>query len=148
MIRYVVGDATRPNGHGPRIVAHVVNTIGAWGAGFVVAVSRRWPEPESEYRNARPSLGGVQYVPVGDGIVVANMVAQRGVGGGRPLRYGALARCLDDVARYALTHEASVHMPRVGCGLAGGAWSIVEMLIEESLVDRGIDVTVYDLEAP
>ncbi len=32
------------------MVAHVCNDIGGWGKGFVLAVSRRWPEPEAAYR--------------------------------------------------------------------------------------------------
>ena len=45
-------------------------------------------------------------------------------------------------------HElgASVHMPRIGCGLADGEWSKVEPLIEEHLCEAGIAVTVYDFE--
>lgn len=39
---------------------------------------------------------------------------------------------------------ASVHMPRIGCELAGGKWFRVEPLIQERLVGRGIAVTVYD----
>ncbi|MQY33582.1 hypothetical protein SRB17_15430 [Streptomyces sp. RB17] len=39
---------------------------------------------------------------------------------------------------------ASVHMPRIGCGLAGGTWSRKEPFITERLVKRGIEVTVYD----
>ncbi|MFJ5832567.1 hypothetical protein [Streptomyces sp. NPDC093089] len=45
-ITYVRGDATAPHGKGVKIVAHVCNDLGGWGKGFVVAVSRRWPEPE------------------------------------------------------------------------------------------------------
>ncbi|MEU4464677.1 hypothetical protein AB0G20_13345 [Streptomyces sp. NPDC024017] len=39
---------------------------------------------------------------------------------------------------------ASVHMPGIGCGLAGGKWSRVEPLGQERLARRGIRVTVYD----
>ncbi|GAB2849173.1 hypothetical protein GCM10027074_14910 [Streptomyces deserti] len=39
---------------------------------------------------------------------------------------------------------ASVHLPRTGCGLAGGTWSRVEPLIAGRLVKRGTPVTVYD----
>ncbi len=39
---------------------------------------------------------------------------------------------------------ASVHMPRIGCGLAGGKWSRVEPLVTERLAKRDIAVTVYD----
>ncbi|MEU2680946.1 hypothetical protein ABZ638_29070 [Streptomyces sp. NPDC007107] len=40
---------------------------------------------------------------------------------------------------------ASVHMPRIGCGLAGGTWARVEPLVTGRLVARGIEVTVYDV---
>ena len=37
-------------------------------------------------------------------------------------------------------------MPRIGCGLAGGKWSVVEPLIEQQLVAAGVAVTVYDYD--
>jgi hypothetical protein len=52
---------------------------------------------------------------------------------------------LAKVAQKALELEASVHMPRIGCGLAGGEWSRIEPLIVNSLCEKGVDVTVYDL---
>jgi len=39
---------------------------------------------------------------------------------------------------------ASVHMPRIGCGLAGGDWNVVESIINRTLTLRDVDVTVYD----
>ena len=46
MLTYVNGDATRPQGEGPKFIIHCCNDIGAWGAGFVMAVSRRWGSPK------------------------------------------------------------------------------------------------------
>jgi hypothetical protein len=40
-IQYIAGDATAPIGDGNKIIAHVCNDIGAWGAGFVLAISKR-----------------------------------------------------------------------------------------------------------
>jgi hypothetical protein len=40
--------------------------------------------------------------------------------------------------------SATVHMPRIGCGLAGGRWERIEPLIIASLCDRDIVATVYD----
>ena len=54
--------------------------------------------------------------------------------------------CLQQVAVRAQELAASVHMPRIGCGLAGGDWSKVEPLIEAALCANGIAVTVYDFE--
>lgn len=50
-LTYQIGDATQPNGDGPRIIVHVCNDVGGWGKGFVVAVSKRWREPERRYRS-------------------------------------------------------------------------------------------------
>ncbi|HJZ91139.1 MAG TPA: hypothetical protein VKE40_09720 [Gemmataceae bacterium] len=75
------------------------------------------------------------------------MVGQRGIKRGKsgpPIRYEAVAECLERVAAKALELGASVHMPRIGCGLAGGEWSKIEPLIEQRLCDRGVAVTVYD----
>ena len=44
-INYVKGDATSPQGTSPRVLVHVCNDLGAWGKGFVVAVSKKWPAP-------------------------------------------------------------------------------------------------------
>ena len=47
---YTIGNATQPEGR-PAIIVHVCNDVGAWGRGFVLALSRRWPEPERRYRH-------------------------------------------------------------------------------------------------
>ena len=38
-IAYVQGDATQPQGTGARIIVHICNDIGGWGAGFVLVHS-------------------------------------------------------------------------------------------------------------
>lgn len=154
-IRYVKGDATEPMGDGPKIIAHVCNDVGGWGAGFVLALSRRWAGPESEYRawygdraHNDFALGAVQLVPVENELWVANIIGQEGLvatAEGPPVRYQAIEAALQDLSDEARARAASVHMPRIGCGLAGGEWAAVERIIERTLVSAGIDVVVYDL---
>ena len=65
-------------------LVHICNDIGKWGKGFVLAVSKRWPSPESIYKQAftgvsKPQLGDVQFIQVEDDIVVANIIGQAGV---------------------------------------------------------------------
>lgn len=156
-IRYATGDATAPPGSGPRIIAHVCNDIGAWGRGFVMALSKRGPEPEAAYRawhRDRASndfaLGAVQLVPVHENLWVANMVGQHGIrraGGLPPVRYDAIGEALGRLGEHAVRLGAAVHMPRIGCGLAGGRWEDIEPLLEKQLSARGVAVTVYDLPA-
>lgn len=154
-IQYKIGDATSPQADGPCIIVHVCNDIGGWGRGFVVALSNKWKEPEREYREwyrrkSEPSfeLGQVQFVEVEAQLWVANMIGQRDTrrrGGRPPVRYEAIREGLGRVADFAHDHSASVHMPRIGCGLAGGDWAEVERLIKDTLCGRSISVTVYDL---
>jgi O-acetyl-ADP-ribose deacetylase (regulator of RNase III) len=154
-IKYIVGDATQPVGEGSKIIVHVCNDIGGWGRGFVVALSKRWPEPEQCYRawhsggEKTPfALGEVQLVQVGEAIWVANLIGQRDVRTVRgipPVRYEAIRKGLRRVAEAARRLEASVHMPRIGCGLAGGKWEEVSNIVEGELAKSGVSVTVYDL---
>ncbi|MCX4903663.1 macro domain-containing protein [Streptomyces sp. NBC_00878] len=153
-ITYVRGDATVPLGKGVKVIAHVCNDIGGWGKGFVLALSNRWPEPETAYRRWHREragndfgLGATQFVKVDRYVWVANMIGQRGTKTGSkgvPVRYEAIDAALVPLADRAVELGASVHMPRIGCGLAGGKWSRVEPLITERLIGRGIAVTVYD----
>ncbi|MBV1938011.1 macro domain-containing protein [Streptomyces sp. BV286] len=153
-ITYVRGDATVPLGRGVKLIAHVCNDIGGWGKGFVLALSNRWPEPEAAYRRWHREragndfgLGATQFVEVGRYVWVANMIGQRGTRTGSkgvPVRYEAIDAALVPLAEKAVELGASVHMPRIGCGLAGGKWSRVEPLITERLLKKGIAVTVYD----
>jgi O-acetyl-ADP-ribose deacetylase (regulator of RNase III) len=155
-IQYLQGDATQPVGSGPKIIAHICNDVGGWGRGFVVALSQRWPQPEAAYRDWYRGrhdgndfeLGAVQIVAVEEDLFVANIIGQHGIrptADGPPVRYGAIEAGLSDLADEALALGASVHMPRIGCGLAGGQWERVESIINRTLLASGIETTVYDL---
>ena len=97
----------------------------------------------------RFTLGAVQFVNVENELYVANMIGQHGIykdsKGLPPIRYDAVRQCLKEVALFAIDHKASVHMPRIGCGLAGGKWELMEQIIKEELITKEIAVTVYDL---
>ncbi len=172
-IEYVVGDATRPRGPGPKVICHCVNDIGQWGSGFVLALRARWPQPERAYRawhregssaletsleglpanefRASFNLGSVQFVQVEPQLWVANVVGQHrniSVGERYPIRYGALEDGLRLVAAFCHNKQATAHMPRIGAGLARGDWIRIAEIINVTLVTAGIKVTVYDLEKP
>ncbi len=145
-VTYLKGDATQPQGEGKKLIVHVCNDIGAWGAGFTRALSQRWAQPEAAYRSRSSyELGVVEYVPVDQDTQVVNMIAQAGIGrSSQPrVRYPALEQCLLQVGFDAQVLQASVHMPRIGCGLAGGKWENVEPIIQRVLFD--VPVFVYDL---
>lgn len=162
-IKYVYGDATQPQGDGKKMIVHVNNDLkpGAWGSGFVIAVTNRFgKKPETAYRNwsrdgkdkntgAPYRLGSIQAIPVTDDIIVVNMLAQKGIqsrNGVPPVRYGAIRRCLRKVANIAKKHNASIHAPKFGSDRAGGKWETIEQIIKEELCSKDIPVTVYNFK--
>jgi len=158
-ILYQKGDATSPATEGNNIIAHVCNDIGGWGKGFVLAISAKWKEPEKYYRQwykdgadtigAKFELGQIQLVQTGNNIWVANMIGQRDIhtkNGVSPIRYDAIEQCLDKLSTKAKELDATVHMPRIGCGLAGGQWEEIEPLIIKTLSSNSISTYVYDFK--
>jgi O-acetyl-ADP-ribose deacetylase (regulator of RNase III) len=154
-IHIVRGDATALSHARPKdrkYLVHIVNDAGFWGKGFVLAVSRKWPFAKTAYRRHWHlcKLGSTQRISVGGHVVVVNVFAQHGLRGPKnpvPLRYGALRRALRELGSWMVRRDeaCSVHMPRIGCGLAGGEWGKVEEIVKETLVEQGVKVWVYDL---
>jgi len=174
-ITYKTGDlfADLPAGRNT-IIAHVNNDGGAWGAGFVLAVSHHYPLAEQAYFEwaavhpvtdplagmpaagdpaicnypvtDRFCLGAVQLVRVAENVYVANMVAQGGrTRGSRAVRYNHLCRCMDSLIAPARKLKASIVCPLFGAGIGGGDWKVIEQLIVDSWVSYAIPVTVYQL---
>nr|QBK93094.1 MAG: hypothetical protein LCPAC403_02280 [Pithovirus LCPAC403] len=150
---YLKGDATYPEKYLERkdeikVIIHVCNDIDKWGRGFVLALSKRWSKPKISFHSMKKELGTISICPIEQtNICVVNMMAQRGIykqNGIEPIRYGALETCLKEVAKTFKDYvsKVSIHLPRIGCGLAGGNWGIVQGLIEKNLVEKGYTVCV------
>lgn len=177
-IKYVEGDLfdhllSSPD---PIFLPHVVNSIGVAGSGFVVPLCRHYPVVRRAYtawhsglempdevriRNIPKdfALGAVQFVEVQQypQIVIANMVAQRGVGGPRPLVDDALATAMQRVAysfhlfrtQYTRLYgpaEFRIFAPMFGAHRAKGSWDEIEQYIQMFWVDDDIDVTIFYLK--
>jgi hypothetical protein len=173
-LSYLVGNALAPR-VANTIIAQGNNSCGDWGAGFVVAVDKLSPVPKDMYLDwakngffytkdvaCRPSLdvtkrqvpfqlGEIQLVKISDSPkqYIANMITQKNTGNFYhmiPLRYDSVRECFFRLflAADKLSID-TVSMPRIGCGLAGGEWECVEELINQELIDNGINVDIYDL---
>ena len=142
LLRYVEGDLFEPllalGTHQTVLVPHVCNNRGKWGKGFVVPLGRTFPAaqdaylnwhagkppPEATYFGGRTfQLGATQALEVKTAprIIVLNMIAQE-MGGPRPLRYNALATCMDHVAEAyrGMPTGPEIRCPMFGSALAGG----------------------------
>jgi O-acetyl-ADP-ribose deacetylase (regulator of RNase III) len=152
MITYLQGDATKPIK--PNfVICHVCNNRGAWGAGFVLALSKMWKEPERSYREWFESksdtfqLGNVQFVSVLPDVWAQNNYRRRKDSPDTVfLDYDALNTALEKVCSFASERELSVHMPRIGCGLAGGKWDLIEPIIKVHSDAKSVEVYVYDFQ--
>jgi hypothetical protein len=160
--KYVVGNLFEliPN-HGPEtqtppvVIPHICNDLGGWGSGFVVPLGKLYPEAEAAYRRWHSHRFDSSAGPWSNSIV-ANMIAQHGTvtrpmdddPNRPPVRYTALAACMSKVANYIahLPQGTAIHAPKFGAGLAGGNWDLIEELIREEWLDRGIPVTIYSLD--
>jgi O-acetyl-ADP-ribose deacetylase (regulator of RNase III) len=153
-ITYIRGDATNPRGSDQKLLVQIVND-GAFtwgGGGFAASVKRRWGSAQKMFTSQVTSdshalkIGNVVICNLEPTLSLINVVAQKGYGASsRPrIRYGALRNGLLQVIDLAKNRNASIHMPRIGTGLAGGSWPVIEEIITEVLIGAGIKVFVYD----
>ena len=115
-IKYIKADATFPQSEGNIIIPHICNDIGAWGKGFVLALSKRWKAPEKQYKLWYQEkegfvLGAVQFVQVEENIWVGNIIGQHKIQeekGIPPIRYEAVREGLEKVASFAQEKQACI----------------------------------------
>jgi Zn-dependent peptidase ImmA (M78 family) len=151
-VEHLVGDATQPRGGERKLILQIVNDkTPRWGAGFALAVRKKWPHVQNDFikwaEKHHLKLGEVHVAPAEADIDVVSMIAQHGYGPSAHarIRYGALRHAFDRIVDLARAQRASIHMPRLGSGQSGGSWWIVSELIRETLISNSLRVTVYDL---
>ena len=154
-LKYIKGDATDPIGTGPIFIPHVCNDIGAFGAGFAMALAIKWDHVKQAYLDKGDwALGTNIYVKATKDITICHMISQHKLvnkDNPHPLRYVALISCMKGVRggiRVGVKEnglDGSIHTVKFGSGLAGGFWPVIEQLIKEIWVEQGIDVTIYEL---
>ena len=137
------------------IICHIVNNKAKWGKGFVTSLNKSYPLAKEEYLkfcsmyDAETLLGKVFFYKVRDGLYIANVFSQDGYKKNRKdenryIKYDVLEVCLEKVAYFSLINRFSIQMPRIGAGLGGGEWSVIEEIIKEKICYYGIACKVLD----
>lgn len=155
-IDFIKGDATLPKIDlpGVHVIAHCCNDVGQFGAGFVVPLAKQYPGVKQDYKsyikNTENPLGTVfMFKTKNENLWIANIIGQHGlvpINGEPPVRYSALKEGFLQTVKFFKTEQIHFHMPRLGCGLAGGEWSNVETILNEILLFNNVEtMTVYDL---
>ena len=157
MLHYIKGDLLEvKNG----IIGHGVNCQGVMGSGLALGIKNKYPSVYEAYMQrvmhapfASSLLGTVQvvstlpdgvYDPKGDTVLVANIFTQNKYGkdGKRYLDYEALYVGFEKLYNRSSMYDLPLCIPKIGCGLAGGDWGIVSLMIEKAYPK---DVYVYEL---
>lgn len=149
----VFGDATQPRGNGNKIIVQVLNSHGALGSGFGKSMAKKWPKSKNEVdlwkkNKAKFKLGNNKMTQLNEDTHVFQMIVQKGLfpkKGETLLRYLLLRKGLIELRQRADILDASVHMPRIGAGQAGGNWTLISGIVYEELVQEGVEVTIYNL---
>ena len=131
-----------------RFILHGCNAQGVMGAGFALQVKKQYPfaykEYMSIYKEKGLSLGETQFVKCRDRTII-NSVTQHHYGrtqGVRYVSYDAIAMSLAMVEE--TLYGETVAMPKIGAGLAGGDWNVIESIIESEL--KTVQPIVFTLD--
>lgn len=153
--KYIQGDITETE---LKYIAHGVNCQNTMGSGVAKALFTKWPEVKENYHvycntmieryqyKPKDFLGWAQLVNT-NGPTVFNCFTQENYGydGKRYVNYTAIvdafANLISQEAMGVITGPIAI--PKIGCGLAGGNWTFMEQLINDTVTDQ-IEIWVYD----
>lgn len=138
-------------------IAHGCNAQGVMGSGVALQIKKKHPYAYKKYKEhcdihrtgelpTEVMLGDIIPARGTSGKTIVNMITQDHFGSvGRHVNYIALVSCLQNLVKYG-GESITVAIPRIGAGLGGGDWNIIERLIEDfEELNPSIEFTVYDL---
>lgn len=150
MIKIVEGDILQAT---EDFIGHQVNCQGVMGAGLAKQIREKYSNVYKEYqlycdsfKQDRQQLLGQCLIVEADDKYIANIFGQLGYGRTeQQTDYVSLEIGLKKLKEIAYEHNKSIALPYgIGCGLAGGSWSIVYELIQYVFEDY--DVTLYKFQ--
>lgn len=145
MIKYINGDLFDTDCD---IIMHGVNCKGGFGSGVAATVRNLYPKARHYYLDKFDTegwkLGEVQFVPQWNNKVIANCATQDNYlpRGECHVDYVAVSACMEKVLAFAKENSYTIAMPKIGAGLAGGDWTIIEKVINSTIGDTEVKVYV------
>lgn len=157
MITYHKGDLLKSMCN---FICHQVNcNPGVMGAGIAKQIKDVFPEVYSAYKKAlnekgsEGCFGTVLFVPVTHEITVANMFSQFDVYPRNVVHtdYDAFRKCCNSIKQLVFnlwgtgTSNCRIGFPyKIGCGLAGGDWSIISQILEEEFAGPHWNIEIWE----
>ena len=148
MITYLTGDLFTS---GADAIAHGVNTYGQMDGGIAVQFKNQFPNMYNAYNHLCDDTGlrggGVfPWYVSNDDQWVYNLVTQ--IPPGRNARYTFVAASMSRMFEHAYENFVqSIAMPKIGCGIGGLEWPVVENIIDDltTAYECEIDIEVWSL---
>jgi O-acetyl-ADP-ribose deacetylase (regulator of RNase III) len=153
-LEYVKGDAVKALQEGKvDFLMHCCNAQGVMGAGIALQVREAFPESYAYYKHWCETSGKGQWL-LGRNVVhsnVINAIGQHKTGRGKQVHYGAIAKCIAELGEDDRIRNVGIGMRPtkiavpylMGCGLAGGDWTVVEELLQAK--PSFVSIYVYHL---
>jgi len=143
--KYIKGDITETE---LKYIAHGVNCRNVMGSGVAKAIFTKWPDVKNNYHKYFERygyLGEIHEAYSDSKVSIINCFTQDKFGnsGKKYVNYAAVVTCFEKLSRLIPKNEI-LAIPKIGCGLAGGDWNIVEQLINDTVGDE-LEIWVYEL---
>ncbi len=134
MVKHVIGDIMSPPAP-VNIIVHGCNCFHRMKSGVAGLISAKWPEVakadiEFTKYGDRGKLGQILEVPVAPNFSVINAYTQYDYGTDTPkIDYAAFEKAMSLVYEHFALPWNLIAMPKIGAGLAGGDWQILEKIL-------------------
>lgn len=117
------------------IICHQVNCKYVMGAGLAAAIRKKYPLHYEDYIKTDAHLGELVTTQMSDDLYIVGIYGQLRYGRDkRYTDYEALEKGLTAVGVLSSSLGLPVYLPYgIGCGLAGGDWTIVKTIIDKVL---------------
>ena len=135
-------------------IAHGVNCSGGFGSGIAGQIALKYPTVKWDYliqMKKGINLGEIYGSIVGDNRIIYNCATQLKYGRhpldeklGMYCSYDAIKSVALELEMISRLCHVSIGIPKIGAGLAGGDWNVIEAIFKEVFTDINIYVYVLD----
>lgn len=129
------------------IILHGCNAQRVMGSGVALAVKQKYPEAFRAYIEGSQHLGVCTKEWVGDELLIINGITQAFYGrdGKRYVNYSAICDVFKESIVTAHAYDYALHFPKIGAGLGGGDWEIIQELINDCDPENKVKKICWEL---
>ena len=125
-------------------LAHCISADVQMGAGIALQFAQKYPDMKRNILSRNPQVGGVYDYTAPDGRRIYNLVTKPRYF--HKPTYHTLGCSIDSMSvLMKLSDDLNLAIPKLGCGLDRLSWDKVSHIIQEYVIEFGIDVQVYEL---